>query len=375
MLCEIAVFAAIGKNFLTWANFTELARQSVELGLLSMALTLVIATGGIDLSVGSLLGLSAVVFGKLWRDGFWADGGFSPAAAAVATFALGALAGGLNGALITRLSIPPLIVTLGTYSLFRGLAEGMTRGVDNFTDFPESFLFFGQETVGGIPVQLWVLVAAAILAWVLLHRSVVGRELTAIGYSSEAARHVAIPVERRLMLVYTLAGIAAAVAAVIYVARVGQAKADAGIGFELSAITAVVLGGTSIFGGRATVGGTLLGLFAIAILQNGLRLADMSPELAGVLTGCLLLAAIGFDSRQRIAALLGGSKAHAAGTHEGFTMRNSQLAVLCAVILLGAGLSRAATSGWCDRSNASSTDDRREVHCEVRHRANRRASR
>ena len=145
-----------------------------------------------------------------------------------------------------------------------------------------------------------------------MHRSVVGRELSAIGYSSEAARHAAIPVERRLMLVYTLAGIAAAVAAVIYVARVGQAKADAGIGFELSAITAVVLGGTSIFGGRATVGGTLLGLFAIAILQNGLRLADLSPELAGVLTGCLLLVAIGFDSRQRIAAWFGGSKVHAA---------------------------------------------------------------
>ena len=149
VLVEIAVFAVIGKNFLTWANFAELSRQSVELGLLSLALTLVIATGGIDLSVGSLLGLSAVVFGKLWRDGFWDGGGFSPAAAAAATLALGALAGGLNGVLITRLSIPPLIVTLGTYSLFRGLAEGMTGGVDNFTNFPESFLFFGQETVAG----------------------------------------------------------------------------------------------------------------------------------------------------------------------------------------------------------------------------------
>src|SRR4030095_11213622 len=117
--------------------------QSVELGLLSLALTLVIATGGIDLSVGSLLGLSAVVFGKLWRDGIWASGGFPMGVAGVATLALGALAGVLDGALDTRLSIPPFIVTLGTYSLFRGLAEGMTGGVDNFTNFPESFLEFG----------------------------------------------------------------------------------------------------------------------------------------------------------------------------------------------------------------------------------------
>jgi rhamnose transport system permease protein len=357
LVCEIAVFAVIGKNFFTWANFAEVARQSVELGLLSLALTLVIATGGIDLSVGSLLGLSAVVFGKLWRDGVWEGGGFSTGVAAVATLVMGALAGGLNGALITRLSIPPLIVTLGTYSLFRGLAEGMTGGVDNFTNFPDSFLEFGQGTTLGVPTQVWVFIVGAAVMWVVLHRSIIGRELTAIGYSPSAARHAAIPVERRLLLVYTLAGVAAALAGVIYTARVGQAKADAGIGFELSAITAVVLGGTSIFGGRATVGGTLLGLAAIAVLQNGLRLADLSPELAGVLTGCLLLAAIGFDSRERIIAWLSGSAARADATDEELTMRNSQLAALCGVILLGAGIV-AGANFWLVRSLQRDLDER-----------------
>jgi rhamnose transport system permease protein len=179
LVVEIAVFALIGRNFFTWTNFFEVPRLSVELGLLSLGMTLVIVTGGIDLSVGSLLGLSAVVFGKLWR-----DFGFSTPAASAATLALAATAGGLNGLLITRLRIPPLIVTLGTYSLFRGLAEGMTGGVDNFTDFPEGFLSLGQGYWGGVPAQMPILLVAAVMFWVVLHRGVIGRELSAIGYSA-----------------------------------------------------------------------------------------------------------------------------------------------------------------------------------------------
>ena len=136
---EIAVFAVIGTNFFSVGNAFEVLRLSVEIGLLAIALTPVITTGGIDLSVGSLMGLSAVVFGKLWR-----DGGLSIGAAAAATLCLGALAGSLNGLLVTRGRIPPLIVTLGSFSMFRGLAEGLTGGVDNFTHFPERFLLLGE---------------------------------------------------------------------------------------------------------------------------------------------------------------------------------------------------------------------------------------
>jgi rhamnose transport system permease protein len=131
----------------------------------------------------------------------------------------------------------------------------------------------------------------------------IGRSLRAVGYSPEGARYAAIPVTRRLVLVYVLSGLASGLAAVIYTARLGQAKADAGTGFELIAITAVVLGGTSIFGGSGTVHGTLLGLVALALLQNGLRLSDQPTELAGILTGVLLLGAIGakayFSERKR----------------------------------------------------------------------------
>ena len=298
LVVEIALFAAIGWNFFTAGNAGEIVRASAEIGLLALALTPVIVTGGIDLSVGSLLGLCAVVLGVTWRDAGWPI-----AAAASAAVVAGIVGGGLNALLVARLGIPPLIVTLGTYSLFRGVAEGVTAGVRNYSDFPESFLFLGQGRIGVVPSQLVVLVAAAIGFWLMIHRMAVGRTLRAIGFSPDGARYAGLPVGRRLGGVYLLSGLCAGVAALLYVARLGQAKADAGTGFELMAITAVILGGTSIFGGRGSVGGTLLGIATLAVLQNGLRLADLPAELAGVVTAALLLAALGanriFQERNR----------------------------------------------------------------------------
>jgi len=325
---EIVVFSVIGTNFLSVANAFEVLRLSVEIGLLAVALTPVITSGGIDLSVGSLMGLSAVVFGKLWR-----DGGLPIAGSAALTLVLGALAGGVNGVLITRGRIPALIVTLGSFSLYRGLAEGLTGGVDNFTHFPESFLFLGQGySLAGVPTQLPVFVVVAVLFWVLLHRTTVGRGLVAIGFSPEGARYAGLPVGRLVALVYILSGLVASLAAIIYVAHLGQAKADAGTGYELAAITAVVLGGTSIFGGRGSVPGTLLGLFAIAVLQNGFRLADLPAEQAGVLTGTLLLVAIGLDRKS--APGRAGTRTHS--SLEVMTVKNSQVAMICVTILAAA---------------------------------------
>jgi rhamnose transport system permease protein len=299
LLVECAIFAVTGSNFLTAANAFEVTRLAVEVGLLALALTLIIITGGIDLSVGSMMGLSAVVMGSLTR-----DAQLSLPAAVLATLLVGAIGGALNGLLITRLNVPPLIVTLGTFSLFRGIAEGLTRGIENYSDFSPRFLFLGQGYVGGvIPTQLFVLIAViAGCAW-WLHRTSWGRSLYAIGYSAEGARFAGIPVARRLIITYVLSGLAASLAAIIYVAHLGQAKSDAGTGYELMAITAVVLGGASIFGGSGTVLGTVLGLFAIVILQNGLRLSSQPAELAGILTGTLLTGTILLDrlSRRRAA--------------------------------------------------------------------------
>ncbi|MGN6548181.1 MAG: substrate-binding domain-containing protein [Aureliella sp.] len=351
---QLAIFSAIGTNFASLENGLEVLRLSVEIGLLALAMTLVIITGGIDLSVGSLMGLCAVFFGWLWR-----DVQVPIVAAAALTVLAGTLAGAFNGLLIARLGLPPLIVTLGTFSLFRGLAEGFTGGVDNYTGLPEGFLFLGQGYwLGVIPAQLPIFVALACLSYWWLHRAAVGRALVAIGFSSAGARYAGINVDRRLVWVYVVSGCFASIASLIYVAHLGQAKADAGTGYELMAITAVVLGGTSIFGGRGTISGTLLGLLAIAVLQNGLRLSDLPAELAGVLSGVLLGSTICLDRWRSIAqhGPAAASDAASAASFRGTTlpddsakiqpasqtccqeleMKNAQLAILCAVILLAA---------------------------------------
>jgi rhamnose transport system permease protein len=330
LAAEVGLFSAIGQNFFTAGNFFEVIRFSVELGLLAIALTPVIVTGGIDLSVGSMLGLAAVVFGAAWRD--WH---FPLPAAALMALAVGCAGGGLNALLISRLRIPPLIVTLGSYSMFRGIAEGITAGAANYSDFPKPFLFLGQGYFWGvIPAQVPLFALALGAYAVLLHRSTIGRGLYVIGFTQAGARYAGVPVGKRIGLVYLLSGIVSSLAAIIYVSHLGQARADAGAGYELDAITAVVLGGTSVFGGRGTLWGTLLGLFSISILQNGLHLAALPSELTGLLTGTLLLIVISIDrlnTRARQAAPI-----RLPYNDETFSMKNSQIAILCGAILAAA---------------------------------------
>jgi len=272
-------------------------------------------------------------------------------AAAGMALLVGCAGGGLNALLIARFQIPPLIVTLGSYSLFRGIAEGITGGAVNYSGFPRPFLYLGQGYLGGvIPAQvpLFALVFAGYI--VLLHRSIIGRGLYVIGFTQAGARYAGVPVARRLALVYLLSGIVSSVAAVIYVSHLGQAKSDAGTGYELDAITAVVLGGTSVFGGRGTLWGTLLGLFSISVLQNGLHLAALPSELTGLLTGTLLLIVISIDrlnARVRPASIT--TSVSQPLTDETFSMKNSQIAILCTAIL-AAALIVAGSNWWLVRS-------------------------
>jgi rhamnose transport system substrate-binding protein len=288
---EVLLFSFTGRNFFSVTNFFECIRLGVEIGLLALALTPVIVTGGIDLSVGSMMGLCAVVFGALSS-----DAQLPIPLAIVAVLLVSLMGGALNALLISRLNVSPLIVTLGTFSLFRGIAEGITGGARNYSGFPVRFLYLGQGYLGGVvPAQTILLLLAIAGFYLLLQRTVIGRGLYAIGHSPPGARYAAIPVASRLLLVYVLAGLAAGLAAIVYVAHLGQAKSDAGSGYELIAITAVVLGGTSIFGGSGTIAGTLLGLAAIVILQNGLRLSAWPTELAGISTGTLLVITIAIE--------------------------------------------------------------------------------
>ena len=337
LIAEVALFAGIAQNFLSAGNFFEILRFSVELGLLAIALTPVLITGGIDLSVGSMMGLAAIVFGMVWRD--W---NFPIPVAAAAALLVGCGGGALNAALISRLKLSPLIVTLGSFSMFRGIAEGITHAAVNYTDFPKTFLFLGQGYIGGVvPAQLPIFFLIMAAYAILLHRSTIGRAWYVIGSNEAGARYAGVPVARRVGLAYVLSGLMASIAAIIYVAHLGQARADAGAGYELDAITAVVLGGTSVFGGRGTLWGTLLGLLALSVLQNGLHLAALPSELTGVLTGTLLLSVI-WGTRGRPARPVAWPK-------EEIDVRNSQVAIVCATILVGA-LIVAGTNVWLVRS-------------------------
>ncbi len=283
----------------------DILRHSCEIGLLALVLTPVILTAGIDLSVASLLGLCAILFGQ-----FTHDLGLSIPVAVVLTLVLGAIGGGLNAALIAGLRLPPLIVTLGTYSLFRGLAEALTRGAVTYSRFPDGFLAMGQERWMGLPVQAWIFLAVAAGMWVLVHRTMLGRSFRVIGFAPEGARFAGLPVGRNLALAYIIAGVVVAIAALIYTARLGQAKADAASGYELFAITAVVLGGTSIFGGKGSIPGTLLGVAVIAVLKNGLATLPVvirmnaAEELSGLLTGVLLLLALSLGVAPKLISAL-----------------------------------------------------------------------
>ena len=342
LLLEIAFFSAIARNFFTSTNFFEVVRFSVELGLLALAETSVIIAGGIDLSVGSMMGLAAVVFGAAWHDVH-----VSLVSAAAIALLVGLAGGGLNAFLVSRFDIPPLIVTLGTYSLFRGIAEGITRGAINYTEFPSSFVFLGQGYLWGvIPAQLPVFLLIFAGYFILVHQSVIGRALYAIGFTSSGARYAGIPVRSRVALVYILSGVVSSLAAIIYVAHLGQARSFTGTGYELDAITAVVLGGTSIFGGRGTLWGTLLGLFSLSVLQNGLQLAALPSELTGVLTGAILVVALSFD---RLRTQNRGILQPAPQLGEADSVKNSQVAVLCAAVIAGSVLV-AVTNVWLVRS-------------------------
>jgi rhamnose transport system substrate-binding protein len=342
LLAEVALFSALAPNFFSSANFFEVIRFSVELGLLALAETAVIITGGIDLSIGSMMGCAAVVFGAAWHDAH-----VSLLSAAMIALLVGLAGGSLNALLITRFELPSLIVTLGTYSMFRGIAEGITNGAVNYTNFPSSFLFLGQGYLWGvIPAQLPVFLLVFAGYFILVHRSVIGRAFYAIGFAPGGARYAGIPVRRRLALVYVLSGVVSSLAAIIYVAHLGQARANTGTGYELDAITAVVLGGTSVMGGRGTLWGTLMGLFSLSVLQNGLQLAALPSELTGVLTGGLLISVLGFNwLRQRSGSILQSSSQ----SEEADSVKNSQVAVLCAAVLAGS-LLVAVTNVWLVRS-------------------------
>lgn len=285
LVIAVIVMSRLSPAFLTPRNFAEVFRFSTEIGLISLGMTLVILTAGIDLSVGSILGLCAILLG------FTFSLGLNIWLAFALTLLAGALLGLFNGLIITRVGIPPLIVTLATLAIYRGLALGISQA-RSFGSYPEGFLALGRAYVGPVPVQALVLLGAALCVWFLLARTTFGRTVYAIGNNVTAARFSGVPVGRVLLGVYTLSGLLAGLAGAIFVARISSARADAGVGYELDAITAVILGGTAITGGAGGIGGTVLGLLLVAVVRNGLTLAFIPTEIQNIVVGAILLFAV-----------------------------------------------------------------------------------
>jgi rhamnose transport system permease protein len=286
VVIALAMLARQSDRFFTAENLLNQGRLMAEVGFASLTMTFVIVTGGIDLSVGSILGLGAILLGVFWKS----VGLPLPLAMALAV-AVGGVCGLVNGLIITRFRVPPLIATLATLSLYRGLAEGISES-RSVRGYPEWFFRLGQGEVAGVPTQVWILVLAAVVAGFVLSRTTFGRASYALGANETAARFSGVAVDRTKVLIYTASGLAAGLASVIFVSRVSTTRSDMGTGLELDAITAVVLGGTSIFGGRGTLIGTVLGLVLIQALRNGLALAGVKGDGTIMVIGAVLILAI-----------------------------------------------------------------------------------
>ncbi len=290
LVVGVLVLSMQSDKFLTVDNLLNQGRLATEIALIALPMTLIIITGGIDLSVGSIMGLVAIMLGVAWYN--W---GLPLELALVVALLIGAACGLFNGLFITRVGLPPLITTLATLALFRGLAEGIAQG-RSVRGYPDWFFILGQKNFLGdltsIPNQLLVVVLAIIAIGAALAWTPFGRSLYAIGNNETGARFSGLPVARNKLLIYTLSGFMSGLAAWVYVSRVSTTRQDYGNGIELTAITAVVVGGTSIFGGSGTILGTVLGLALIQLMKNGLGLSGAKGDSTTIVVGVILIGAV-----------------------------------------------------------------------------------
>jgi erythritol transport system permease protein len=311
LIIIIAIFAVLSDNYLTAGNLTTITKQVAFNAIVALGMLVVILNGGIDLSVGSTVGLAGAVAGNLFRGvqipgtdiimfpGTWVI--------VVVAVAVGALVGLVNGLLIAKLNLAPFIVTLGMLYVARGLTEVLLNG-QNITNE-----LTGQPTLGntgffevfasrplGIPISAWAMVILAILFSLLLTRTPFGRWLYATGSNERAAQLSGVPVKKVQIQIYVMSGLCAGIVGILQVANISSATADLGTFYELNAIAAVVIGGAALSGGRGTVRGTIIGAFVIGFLANGLVIVGVSPFWQKVITGAVIILAVAVDSIQQI---------------------------------------------------------------------------
>jgi rhamnose transport system permease protein len=287
LVALIWIGASVSPVFASGRNFANLISAVIEVAIMSLPMALIIVAGEIDLSVESMVGLSAAILGFLYAAGV-------PIELAIpVVLVVGALGGLLNGVLVTRMGLPSLVVTLGTLALYRGLAL-VVLGSRGISAFPDWFTTFGFGSVPGwpLPWPFLVYIGLAVVLAVLLHRTWIGRQIYAMGKNQAASRFSGVRVARIKLWLFVLSGTVAALAGVILTARFASARADVGVGLTLVVVTIVLLGGVDIFGGRGTIPGVVLAFFTLAVLGNVLRLTNVSSDIQSIVVGLLLIVSV-----------------------------------------------------------------------------------
>ena len=303
LLLMIIAMTFLSDNFATSENLFNVTRQiSVNL-CISVGMTLVILTGGIDLSVGSILAFSGAIAGGLLKNGIQLEGldlyvGFTVLGAILAALLAGGLLGWFNGWMITRFKVPPFVATLAMLTMARGFTMLYTNGFP-ITGLGDPFTYLGTGWFLGIPMPVWISILVIVVFSVLVKKTKLGRYIYAIGGNERAALLSGIKVKKIKMIVYLLAGVLSGVGGLLVTARLDSAQPNAGAGYELDSIAAVVIGGTSLSGGKGSVMGTVIGALIIGVLNNGLVLLNVSPFWQQVVKGLVILLAVVIDRVQK----------------------------------------------------------------------------
>jgi ribose transport system permease protein len=293
LVVMLIAFSVLTPNFFDAANLLNITRQVATLGIVSVGFAFILITGGIDLSVGYQISLNVVVCGILMSqyDLPWY-------VAAVAVLVLGTAIGLLNGLIIVLTGVAPLIVTLAMMTILNGVSYLLSKGLPIF-GFPKEFSFLGQGAVAGIPVSLLVMLAIWIVGVFLLNKTYVGRYFYALGNNVEAARLSGVNTNRTLIFVYALGGFFTAIGALLLLSRLNSAQSSTGAGFEFDVLTACVLGGVSVMGGRGHLFGAFIGVLMVGVLDNGLVLMNVSEYVQLLLKGAILLVAVIYDAKSK----------------------------------------------------------------------------
>jgi len=293
LIALVVAFSLMTPNFLDPNNIFNITRQVATLGIVAVGFSFVLITGGIDLSVGYQISLNVVVTGILM-----AKVGLPWYVAVLAALVLGTLIGIVNGLIITYTGVAPLIVTLSMMMILNGVSYLVSKGLPIF-GFPAEFSLIGQGALYGIPISLLILIVVWAVGIFILNKTSVGRYFYAIGNNAEAARLSGVNTRRTIILVYALSGLFTAIGAVLLLSRLNSAQSATGAGFEFSVLTACVLGGISVMGGRGSLFGAFVGVMIVGVLDNGLVLMNVSEYVQLVIKGVILMTAVIYDAMSK----------------------------------------------------------------------------